>query len=151
MSVVVTPAALPTATLSGKVMNPLSTSTQATFEDAYHRRLAYSSGAASGSAVHLARKARLMLCTRDAGVTVWRIAKRKPRGDGLDLDTEGGQDRGWERVLDMDLSVQTNLVTGAISDNGRWIAVSDWYETKLFQLLEEVSDIVACVPGFPFS
>ncbi|KAI1797668.1 WD40 repeat-like protein [Ganoderma leucocontextum] len=136
MSVVVTPAALPTATLSGKVMNPLSTSTQATFEDAYHRRLAYSSGAASASAVHLARKARLVLCTREAGVTVWRIAKRKPRGDSVDLDMEG-QDRGWERVLDMDLNVHTNLVAGAISDDGRWIAVSDWYETKLFQLSEQ--------------
>ncbi|KAM5538245.1 hypothetical protein V8D89_008132 [Ganoderma adspersum] len=137
MSVTVTPAAVPTATLSGKVMNPLSTSTQATFEDAYHRRLAYSSGAASASAVHLARKARLVLCTREAGVTVWRVAKRKPRGDNLDLDLEGGQERGWERVLDMDLNVQTNLVAGAISDGGRWIAVSDWYETKLFQLSEQ--------------
>ncbi|PIL29590.1 hypothetical protein GSI_08226 [Ganoderma sinense ZZ0214-1] len=137
MSVVVTPAALPTATLSGKVMNPLSTSTQATFEDAYHRRLAYSSGAASASAVHLARKSRLVLCTKDASVTVWRVGKRKPRGDGLDLDLERGQDRGWERVLDMELNVNTNLVTGAISDDGKWIAVSDWYETKLFQLLEE--------------
>lgn len=132
-------------------MNPLSTSTQATFEDAYHRRLAYSSGSASGSAVHVAKKARLVLCTREAGVTVWRVKKRKPWGDGVDLDVEGRQDRGWERVLDMDLSVQTNLVTSAISDDGRWIAVSDWYEMKLFQLSEEVSDMVASVSGVPFS
>ncbi|TBU35023.1 WD40 repeat-like protein [Dichomitus squalens] len=138
MSVVTTPAALPTATLSGKIMNPLSTSTQATFEDAYHRRLAYSSGFSGTSAVHLARKARLVLCNREAGVTVWRLAKRKPRGDDLDLGADiPGQDRGWERVLDMDLSVQTNLVSGAVSDDGRWIAVSDWHETKLFQLSEE--------------
>lgn len=150
MSVTVTPAALPTATLSGKVMNPLSTSTQATFEDAYHRRLAYSSGAASASAVHLARKSRLVLCTREAGVTVWRVAKRKPRGDNLDLDLEGGQERGWERVLDMDLNVQTNLVAGAISDDGRWIAVSDWYETKLFQLSEQVSRRVIFAQGVLF-
>lgn len=141
MSVVVTPAALPTATLTGKVMNPLSTSTQATFEDAYHRRLAYTSGMASASAVHLARKARLVMCTREAGLTVWRVAKRKYRGEDADLDEEGPstQDGGWERVLDMDLNVQTNIVTGAISDDGSWIAVADWYETKLFQITEEVS------------
>ncbi|TFK90207.1 WD40 repeat-like protein [Polyporus arcularius HHB13444] len=139
MSVVATPAALPTATLAGKVLNPLATSTQATFEDAYHRRLAYSSGAASSSAVHLARNARLVMCTREAGLTVWRIAKRKQKGDDFDADVEGPnpQDGGWERVLDMDLTVQTNIAAGAISDDGKWIAVADWYETKLFQLTEE--------------
>ncbi|KAI0336048.1 WD40 repeat-like protein [Cubamyces sp. BRFM 1775] len=138
MSVVVTPAALPTATLAGKVMNPLATSTTATFEDAYHRRLAYTSGPASSSAVHLAKKARLLMCTREAGLTVWRISKRQQKNDeDLDTDPANAQDSGWERVLDMDLNVQTNIVAGAISDDGRWIAVADWYETKLFQLTEE--------------
>ncbi|KAI0768510.1 WD40 repeat-like protein [Trametes elegans] len=137
MSVVVTPAALPTATLAGKVMNPLATSTTATFEDAYHRRLAYTSGPASSSAVHLAKKARLIVCTRDAGLTVWRIPKRQLRADeDVDIPPPGSQD-GWERVLDMDLNVQTNISAGAISDDGQWIAVADWYETKLFQLTEE--------------
>ena len=151
MSVVVTPAALPTATLAGKVMNPLATSVQATFEDAYHRRLAYTTGPASSSAVHVARKARLVMCTREAGLTVWRIAKRKPKGDDLDADLEGPstQDGGWERVLDMDLTVQTNIAAGAISDDGRWIAVADWYETKLFQLTEEVrpASLASCEDG----
>ena len=142
MSVVVTPAALPAATLQGKITNPLATSTQATFEDAYHRRLAYTSGAASASAVHLARGARLVMCTREAGLTVWRIPKRKQTNvndPDADFDNAGTQESSWERVLDMDLNVQTNLAAGAISDDGRWIAVADWYETKLFQLTEEVS------------
>ncbi|KAI0824120.1 WD40 repeat-like protein [Trametes gibbosa] len=138
MSVVVTPAALPTATLSSKVSNPLATSTSATFEDSYHRRLAYSSGPASSSAVHLARKARLVMCTRDAGLTVWRIAPRQQqRGEEEEGWEPFNSQDGWERVLDMDLNVQTNIVAGAISDDGKWIAVADWYETKLFQLLEE--------------
>ncbi len=137
MSVVVTPAALPTATLAGKVMNPLATSTTATFEDAYHRRLAYTSGPASSSAVHLAKKARLLMCTRDAGLTVWRIAAKNSEEDA-DWEAPNTQD-GWERVLDMDLNVQTNIVAGAISDDGNWIAVADWHETKLFQLNEQVS------------
>ncbi|KAH9853178.1 WD40 repeat-like protein [Lenzites betulinus] len=138
MSVVVTPAALPTATLAGKVANPLATSTSATFEDAYHRRLAYTSGPASASAVHLARGARLLMCTRDAGLTVWRIAPRQQQRSEEEegWEAQGAQD-GWERVLDMDLNVQTNVVAGAISDDGKWVAVADWYETKLFQLTEE--------------
>ncbi|KAI0639180.1 WD40 repeat-like protein [Trametes polyzona] len=138
MSVVVTPAALPTATLAGKVTNPLATSTTATFEEAYHRRLAYTSGPASSSAVHLAKKARLLMCTREAGLTVWRIAARQQKSEeDADWDASSGPDGGYERVLDMDLNVQTNLVAGAISDDGKWIAVADWYETKLFQLTEE--------------
>ncbi|KAI0651628.1 WD40 repeat-like protein [Trametes meyenii] len=142
MSVVLTPAALPTATLSGKVMNPLSTSTTATFEDAYHRRLAYTSGSASSSAVHLAKKAHLVMCTREAGLTVWRIAKRQQRSEE-DANTEppSPQDSGWERVLDMDLNVQTNIAAAAISDDGKWIAVADWQETKLFQLSQENGDL----------
>ncbi|KAH9921964.1 WD40 repeat-like protein [Epithele typhae] len=140
MSVVATPAASPSATLSGKVTNPLVTSTQATFVDAYHRRLAYSSGPASGSAVHLAKDARLVLCTRDAGVTVWRIPKRKRRNEESlsdEVDPDSAKEDNWERVLDMDLNVQTNISAAAISDDGKWIAVADWYETKLFQLLNE--------------
>ncbi|KAI0359174.1 WD40 repeat-like protein [Trametes cingulata] len=136
MSVVLTPAALPTATLAGKVVNPLATSTTATFEDAYHRRMAYTSGPASSSAVHLAKKARLVMCTREAGLSVWRIAKRQQKGEDEDGDVQSSQDGGWERVLDMDLNVQTNVSAGAISDDGRWIAVADWYETKLFKLTE---------------
>ena len=154
MSVVVTPAALPTATLAGKITNPLATSTQATFEDAYHRRLAYTSGAASASAVHLAKGARLVMCTREAGLTVWRIPRRKNRdGEDVDVDLDGadGQDGSWERVLDMDLNVQTNIVAGAISDDGKWIAVSDWYETKLFRLAEEVSPRSPCRAALPLT
>ncbi|KAI0786033.1 WD40 repeat-like protein [Abortiporus biennis] len=137
MSVVVTPSALPSNTLSAKVVNPLSTSVVATFEDSYHRRLAYTSGAFGGSAVCLARKARLLVCMRDAGISVWRILKRKREekgGLGDDEDTAGGQEEGYEHVLDMDLNVHSNLVACAISDNGEWLFVSDWYESKLFHL-----------------
>jgi hypothetical protein len=34
----------------------------------------------------------------------------------------------------MDLQVQTNLTASAISDDGRWMVVSDMYESKLFRL-----------------
>jgi U3 small nucleolar RNA-associated protein 4 len=138
MSVVVTPAALPAST-STRVVNPLSTSTVATFEDSYHRRLAYNSGTFHASAIHVARQARLVLCQRDSGLSVWRILdkgeKRGGEGEG-EADEMGplSSAGGWEHVLDMDLSVHTNLVASAISDDGRWIVVADWYESKLFRL-----------------
>ncbi|KAI0690679.1 WD40-repeat-containing domain protein [Cytidiella melzeri] len=144
MSVVVTPAALPSSTIT-KVVNPLSTSTVATFEDSYHRRLAYNSGSFHASALHVARQARLLLCQRDAGVSVWRISEKGiGRKSGMersrDEEEEEGEEvpfpsvGGWEPVLDMDLSVHTNIVTSGISDDGTWVAVADWYESKLFRL-----------------
>ncbi|KAI0085618.1 WD40-repeat-containing domain protein [Irpex rosettiformis] len=136
MSVVVTPAALPSSTIT-KVINPLSTSTVATFEDSYHRRLAYSSGGWAGSAVSVARRARLMLCQRDSAISVWKIFEKSgKRREGNEEEGEGPLPGmgGWEPVLDMDLSVHTNLVASSISDDGKWIVVADWYETKLFHL-----------------
>ncbi|THH26656.1 hypothetical protein EUX98_g7537 [Antrodiella citrinella] len=139
MSVVLTPAALPSST-QNKVVNPLSTSSVATWEDAYHRKVAYASGAFGRSGVCVARAGRLVCCVREAGMSVWRI-KRKSVGEeedeGMEVD-EGvvlpKEEGGWERVLDMELNVQSNLVAGTVSDDGKWVVVSDWHETKLFQL-----------------
>lgn len=147
MSVIVTPAALPSSTVT-KVVNPLSTSAVATFEDSYQRRLAYSSGTFQASAVHVARQARLVLCQRDAGVSVWRVLGMDgKRGDETEKEKAGPEGEegpapsmgGWEPVLDMELSVHTNLVASAISDDGQWLAVADWYESKLFRLTKLVS------------
>lgn len=142
MSVVVTPAALPSATVV-KIINPLSTSAHCIFEDSYHRRLAYTSGPSGTSAVQVARKARLVSCMRDAGLSVWRI-KARPSGDEELSDVEATSPHfrasGWEKVLEMDLNVNTNLVASAISDDGRWLVASDLYETKLFSLATDVQD-----------
>jgi U3 small nucleolar RNA-associated protein 4 len=133
MSVVVTPAALSANTVITKVVNPLATSVEATFEESYHRKLAYTSGMAMKSAVAIARKARLIMCLSDAGVTIWRILEKKRLEDSRD-STESGDDGGWEKVLEMELNVHTNLIAGAISDDGKWLAVSDLYEAKLFNI-----------------
>jgi U3 small nucleolar RNA-associated protein 4 len=140
MSVVVAPAALPTNTIT-KVINPLSTSKVANFEDSYHRRLAYSSGPYNASAVHVAREARLLLCQRDSSASVWRILPKPAPPSHTDdgetetpLPTEGG----WQPVVDLELMVNTNLVASAISDDGQWVVVSDWYESKLFRLDKQV-------------
>ena len=136
MCVVVTPAALPRSTTT-RIVNPLATSVSATFGDAYHRRIAYSSGPHGTVGLHLAKAARLVLSTGDTSLTVWRL----PEKLSVEEDSEVApiaKTHGWSKVLEMNLRVQTNLVASAVSDDGRWLAVSDAFETKLFLLRTEV-------------
>ncbi|KAJ7786079.1 quinon protein alcohol dehydrogenase-like superfamily [Mycena metata] len=141
MSVVVTPATLPTNTIV-KIVNPISTSIHSTFEDSYHRRLAYSSGPSSTSAIKVARQARLVCCMRDAGLGIWRILKKPTPAEEEPDATDDIDAPGWEKVLDMELNVHTNLLATAISDDGRWLVVSDLYESKLFSLTSAPDGII---------
>ena len=138
MSIVVTPAALPRNS-TVRLTNPLATSVSATFDDAYHRRIAYSSGAHGTVGLHLAKCARLVLNTSDTDLAIWRLPER-PLVEKDPLLTMSGECSGWEKVLDMSLRVQTNIVASAISDDGCWLAVSDAFETKLFWLQVDVRD-----------
>jgi U3 small nucleolar RNA-associated protein 4 len=138
MSVVLKPIALPSPTVA-KVTNPLATSTDCTFEDSYHRKLAYTSGPSCTSAIQVARQGRLVSCMRDSGLSVWHILpRRSPLNDGDLEDISTAAD--WEKVLEMDFKIQTNLVASAISDDGRWLVVSDSCEAKLFSLTTDVGD-----------
>jgi U3 small nucleolar RNA-associated protein 4 len=139
MSVVLTPSAPAASTVSTKVVNPLSTSIVATFEDSYHRRLAYTSGPSCTSAVRIARQARFACCARDTGLSIWRILQRQEsKADDSPL-VEPAESGGWEKILDIELNAHTNIIASAISDDGRWLVVSDLYETRLFALENEVS------------
>ena len=142
MSVVLAPAALPTSTIV-RVTNPLNTSTEATFEDAYHRKLAY----VAHGAVRVAKGARLVSCVREAGLTVWKI-QNKPEDKEEERDNEDVDmldvipepfAGGWDKVLEMELVVHSNIIAHEISDDGKWLVISDMYETKLFKLRMNVS------------
>lgn len=138
MSVVFTPSAPATSTALVKVINPLATSVVSAFEDSYHRRLAYNSGLSGTSALRVAGQARLVCCARDTELSIWRILQRReapPNDNTLEEPTSGE----WEKVLDIELNVHTNITASAISDNGRWLVVSDLYETRLFALDSDVS------------
>ena len=142
MSIVVAPAAL-ARNSTVRIANPLATSVTATFEDAYHRRIAYSSGAHGTVGLHLAKRARLVLSTGDTSLTVWRL----PEKPSLEEETPlalSGEGLSWNKVLEMSLRVQTNLVASAISDNGHWLAVSDAFEAKLFWLHADVRVSTLC-------
>lgn len=143
MSVVLTPAALPTSTIV-KVTNPLNTSTEATFEDSYHRKLAY----VARDSVRVARSARLVSCAREAGLTVWKIQNKPddplashltPQEQELEPLEPEPFAGGWEKILEMSLDVHSNITAHEISDDGSWLAVSDLYESKLFSIRSDVS------------
>ncbi|KAL5495652.1 UTP4 [Sanghuangporus weigelae] len=153
-SLVLAPCA--TAGTSGQqLINPLATSAISTFEDSYHRRLAYPTGLQP--AVTVARTARLLLCRRDTSLSIWRIIGRACIHSALEVDLRAAEamdvdiphdivvgnnqqnedESGYEKLLDMELDAMTNLCSSAISDDGRWLAVSDAYEVKLFELLAD--------------
>lgn len=130
MSVLLTPAAVPSSTVV-KISNPLLTSQDCTFEESHHRRIAYPCGPYNSPAVHIARDARIVFCTRDAGLSAWRL----PPGTPSDSAEEAPEAQGThEHLLEMDFQVQSNLLSSAVSHDGAWLAISDIDETKLFAL-----------------
>lgn len=140
MSVVLTPAAIPSSTTVSKVTNPLSTSVVATFEDSYHRKMGYSTGFSGTGKIRVSRKKRLVLSAQDQSINLWRIFDSDThRADVPNPAKDEASPEGWQKVLEMDLNVQTTIVSCDISDDGRWVAVSDWYEIKLFRLTFNVS------------
>ena len=140
MSVVLTPAAIPSSTTVSKVTNPLSTSVVATFEDSYHRKMGYSTGFSGTGRIKVSRKKRLVLSAQDQSINLWHIFDLDTHHvDALNPERDEASLEGWKKVLEMDLNVQSTIVSCDISDDGRWIAVSDWYEIKLFRLTFTVS------------
>ena len=153
MSVVLTPAATPCSTTISKVTNPLSTSVVATFEDSYHRKMGYSTGFSGTGKIKVARKKRLILSAQDQSINLWRIFDRSAHHADVPNPSEDETIlEGWGKVLEMDLNVKSNIVSCDISDDGRWIAVSDWRDTKLFRLTFAVSPcfIGVVLPAKPF-
>jgi U3 small nucleolar RNA-associated protein 4 len=134
MSVTLTPAS-PASNTVFKITNPLCTSQECTFEGSYHRRIAYAS--TSASAVSISRRARLIVCMGDAGLSLWKVHESpKSRLDNEGDDPMDSSSNDWEKVLDMDLSLDTNLRECSLSEDGKWLIASDLYETKLFQITQ---------------
>lgn len=128
MAPVLTSAA-PADIMADKLKNPLAKNKnrqRVTFEEAYSRKLSAFGGERGASRISVAREARLVLGRKDRSVGVWRV-----------LEDEGG----WEKVLEMELKLRTNLISSSISEDGQWLAVSDLYETKLFRLLDTGSAV----------
>jgi U3 small nucleolar RNA-associated protein 4 len=141
MSVVLTPAAPSVNTVTRKLVNPLATSLTVTFEESYQRKLAWTNGPSGTTLVKIARAAKLVLAMGDKDLGLWRLKEQAVQE--LNDETEAENNGGWDKVLELDLNVQTNLIASAISDDGRWLVVSDLYETKLFTLESNVRIVLS--------
>ncbi|KAG2750794.1 WD40 repeat-like protein [Suillus brevipes Sb2] len=134
MSIALTPAlpaSMTSSSIAPRVVNPLTTRITTTFEDSYYRRVAYT------ASMCVSRRARLVASMHDTGVNIWRVLSIPDSDvivDGVDPSTDPETRTSWEKVLEMDLNVRTNLIASALSDDGRWLVVSDLYEAKLFEL-----------------
>lgn len=141
MSVALTPAA-PTVSpgsTSGpapNLINPLESSGATSFQDAFQRRLGHP---VSAGAVVLAPRARALVSFSGRTVGIWRLPVGS-NSDDLGASVEGSNvdGAGWEKALEMELRFRTNVTAGAVSADGRWLAIADAWETKLFRV-EDVS------------
>lgn len=122
-------------------VNPFARGPAPSLEDTFYRKMSFSPlGASGGRIVQCAPQARYVMCRYDTKISVWLV---KPRQVEV-ADPKLSDDEGWQKLLDMELKVDTTLVSSAISANGQWLAVSDAYETKLFRLISEVCYLSAC-------
>lgn len=120
-------AVMPTVPAHAEAEETLS-SGPSTFEDGLPKRIGYP--ISSGNAV-LASQARMVLSFSARAVGIWTLPDQPARPDD-DLDDGPSGDGGWSKALEMELRFRTNITAGAISPDGRWLAIADVWEVKLF-------------------
>ncbi|GAA5929919.1 hypothetical protein JCM1841_001258 [Sporobolomyces salmonicolor] len=152
------------------LQNPVSNVPSIEFESTTHRRAAYVPQRARAFSVSSAgAEGRLLVARRERSVGIWRLEDPKKAGsegvqqrwgsgkgkvtlglreqavsDEADEDEEDEEFRkpGWQKVTELELKLQTNLISSAVSSDGKWLAVSDLYETKLFRLSSRNGDLI---------
>lgn len=72
------------------------------------------------------RGARWIVVRREEAVGIWRI----------DEKVENQEEGTWEKLLEMELKGESELISSAVSADGSWIVVSDLEETKLFYIAD---------------
>ncbi len=108
--------------------NPILSTPVRPFADAHQKGLGFVPLSMDDNLLSFSPRKRLIMLRRYRGLAIWRLARLEELEDVLN--------NGYEKVLEMKLEVRTQLISSAISRDGRWLAVSDLYETKLFRLIE---------------
>lgn len=115
---VLTPALSASSRLTVKESNPVSSSLSTAFADTTQRRMAFVPSTARESVVAVAPARRWIVLRREQSVGIWTVE----------------DSTSWRKVLELELKVRSNLVATAISADGNFLAVSDLYETKLYDM-----------------
>ncbi|KAK0552533.1 U3 small nucleolar RNA-associated protein [Tilletia horrida] len=140
-------------------VNPISTTTLVNFADTTQRRVPFvphnSLGAgaqgslgsllAGGSVAAVLKRKRWLLLRRERSIAIWRLGTSGGEaaleedeimggvsvGDG---NVSGMDRQNWTKLLDLQPKLRSQIVAAAIDPTGRFLAISDLFETKLFSL-----------------
>ncbi|KAK0538972.1 U3 small nucleolar RNA-associated protein [Tilletia horrida] len=138
--------------------NPVSTTTLVNFADTTQRRVPFvplnalgsgsqngslGSALAGGTVAAVLRQKRWIVLRREKSVAVWALTRSAVEEDifgggfgGYEPGTAfaGSEQSDWCKLLDLQPKLHSQIITAAIDPNGRFIAISDLFETKLFAL-----------------
>lgn len=125
-------------------INPISSNPLTTFADTTQRRVPFvptasrSSLLGGGSVAALCPGKNWIVLRREQSIAIWDLGSTEELVSAARTNEAGEQPQQptWTKLLEMELKADSNLVCVAISDNGKWLAVSDLYETKLFEIKE---------------
>lgn len=99
--------------------NPVSSSNSTSFADTTQRRVAFVPANAREGVVSMAPLRRWVMLRRERSLAIWAV---------------GTGEESWHKVWELELKTRSNLGAAAISADGRFVAASDLYETKLYML-----------------
>jgi hypothetical protein len=92
------------------------------------------SALSGGGAVVSAAGRRWLALRRERSVGIWALPARAEVAAPVEEAAAQTEQQAWRKVLEMEMRCKSNLVALAISADGKWLAVGDLYETKLFAL-----------------
>ncbi|KAL9934568.1 hypothetical protein V8E36_006343 [Tilletia maclaganii] len=151
--------------------NPISTTILVNFADTTQRRVPFvplnslgagteggslGSALAGGTVAAVLKRRRWIVLRREKSVAIWALTRTAAEDDGFgggagpsDLGLGGGPEdqHNWTKLLDVQPKLRSQIVTAAIDPEGRFLAVSDLFETKLFALLGDGGDLVPSKVG----
>ncbi|PKI83848.1 U3 small nucleolar RNA-associated protein [Malassezia vespertilionis] len=111
--------------------NPISSSASTSFADTTQRRIPYvpQSMRTAHSVAAICPQRCWIALRRDQSVAIWAL--------------EGSADLkgAWRKVCELSFRMRSNLGAMAASHDGKFLAVSDMYETKLFALDGDASNV----------
>ncbi|SPO19887.1 related to UTP4 - U3 snoRNP protein [Ustilago trichophora] len=124
-------------------INPISSNPLTTFADTTQRRVPFvpttsrSGLLGGGSVAALCPTKGWIVLRREQSIGIWDLGSQSDLlsiSRAVEAGESSAQHPNWVKLLEMELKVDSNLVCVAISNNGQYLAVSDLYETKLFEL-----------------
>ncbi|CAD6968111.1 unnamed protein product [Tilletia controversa] len=143
-----------------RVYNPISTTTLVNFADTTQRRVPFvplnslgaggggglggslGSALAGGTVAAVLKQKRWIVLRRERSIAVWALTGSSAQDDEEEAEDllNGGitdDEHKWTKLLDLQPRLRSQIVTAAMDPTGRFLAVSDLFETKLFAFTQE--------------